>query len=160
MTLQPRHLVAVSIVLLLAGAACTQRMEALVEDSQLGLQKTSVFDTPDPVPTVFDAAEPGENSLIGAYYSESPPLISHLTEDFLPIRIDDNMCLACHDQPDLIGEELDASDPTPIPTSHYVDLRNDPQTPTDQVVGARFICTQCHAQQANAEPLVTNTYTQ
>ena len=110
--------------------------------------------------TIRAAAEPGENTLIGAYYSEAPPLISHQIEDFLPIRIDDNMCLVCHDQPDLIGEELDEGDPTPIPISHYTDLRNDPQTPTDRVVGARFTCTQCHAQQANAELLAINTYTQ
>jgi len=150
--------VAVSVVLLLACAGCVDRAEA-IEDSQLGLEKTSVFDTPDPILVVFNAGEPGENVALGAYFDEAPPLISHLIEDFLPIRINDNMCMDCHDLPDFIGEDLEEGDPTPIPTSHYIDLRNDPETPTGQVVGARFTCTQCHAQQADTEPLVVNTYT-
>jgi len=128
-----RILVAVAVVSLI-HAGCAYRSEesasneptASVEqvaDSELGLEKSSVFDTPDPEPANFTAVEPGENPLRGAYFDESPPMISHSIEDMLPIRFGENMCMDCHDMPDMIGDELEPGDPTPIPVSHYTDLR-------------------------------------
>jgi cytochrome c-type protein NapB len=165
-----RILIAVAVVSLIY-AGCAYRSEesaasdpdpvAPVEqiaDSQLGLEKTSVFETPDPQPAHFTAVEPGENPLRGAYFSESPPMISHSIEDMLPIRAGENMCMDCHDIPGMIGSELEQGDPTPIPESHYTDLRFAPDKVTGQVVGARFTCTQCHAPQADNDPPVANTY--
>jgi cytochrome c-type protein NapB len=167
-----RILVAVAVVSLI-HAGCAYRSEesasnepeptASVEqvaDSELGLEKSSVFDTPDPEPANFTAVEPGENPLRGAYFDESPPMISHSIEDMLPIRFGENMCMDCHDMPDMIGDELEPGDPTPIPVSHYTDLRFAPDKVTDQVIGARFTCTQCHAPQADNDPPVANTYSQ
>ena len=152
-------LIAAAAILCLAAVGCADEVEE-TEDSQLGLEKTSVFDTPDPVLAGIRAGEPGENETWDAYFSAAPPMIPHLIEDYIPIRIGENMCMECHDLQDMIGQGLAAGDPTPIPVSHYTDLRNDPGTVTDQVIGARFTCTQCHAQQADAEPLVANTYAQ
>ncbi len=150
-------LMVAAVILLLAGAGCAKKVKE-TEDSQLGLSKTSVFDNPDPVLASTTAGEPGENQTVDAYFNEAPPMIPHLIEDFIPIRIGENMCMECHDLPDAIGQEPAEGDPTPIPASHYTDLRNDPGTVTDHVVGARFTCTQCHATQLDAEPLVANTY--
>lgn len=159
MKLHTGTVIAAVAIMLLANAGCSGKANE-TEDSQLGLEKTSVFETPDPVVAAVAAGEPGENTTEEAYFNESPPMISHRIEDFIPIRIGENMCMECHDLPDMIGQEVAQGDPTPMPASHYTDLRNDPGTVTGQVIGARFTCTQCHAPQADAEPLVPNTYTQ
>jgi cytochrome c-type protein NapB len=162
MKLQSSFLIAAALLVILAGVACSGggSESGPVEDSSLGLEQTSVTDTPDPIVASFTAGEPGENETEEAYFSESPPIIPHQVEEFLPIRIDDNQCLDCHDAQDAIGTELEAGDPTPMPVSHYTDLRNDPGTVTNKVMGARFTCVQCHAPQADAPPLVANTYQQ
>jgi len=165
-------LIAVAVVSLVY-AGCAYRAEETIDadpaaeapveqitDSELGLEKTSVFDTPDPVPASFSVVEPGENPLHGAYFEGVPPMISHSIEDMLPIRYGENMCMDCHDMPDMIGEELELGDPTPMPHSHYTNLRTDPDTVTEQVIGARFTCTQCHATLSDNEPPVANTYGQ
>ena len=161
MKLQSRFLIAAALLVILSGAACTGDVSdgGPVEDSSLGLEQTSVYDTPDPIVASFPGGDPGENTTEDAYFNESPPMIPHAIDDFLPIRIGDNQCAECHDQQDSIGQEIAAGDPTPMPASHYTDLRNDPGTVTGQVIGARFTCTQCHAPQADAEALVVNTYT-
>ena len=81
-------------------------------------------------------------------------------EEFLPITIGDNQCLECHDAQDAIGTEIAAGDPTPMPVSHYTDLRKDLAPVSDTVMGTRYTCVQCHAPQADAPPLVANTYRQ
>lgn len=149
--------VAALLLLLLACTGCADKAEE-TEDHLLGLEKTSVFETPDPVLAQVTAGEPGENETREAYFEESPPMIPHQVEEFLPIRVGDNQCMGCHDTPDAIGTGTEAGDPTPIPASHYTDLRNDPGTVNSSVTGARFFCVQCHAPQTDAEPLVANTY--
>lgn len=131
-----------------------------VDDRELGLSKTSVFSTPDPIVATMEAKEPGESEPLEPYFSGSPPVIPHQVEDFLPIQLENNLCLDCHDQPDQIGEEREEGEPTPIPASHYTDLRHSPEQVTQELIGARFVCTQCHAPQTGAEPLVVNTYEQ
>lgn len=146
------------VTLVLVG--CAAPTDESVDDAQLGLSKTSVFSTPDPIVATSTAGEPGENVTSDAYFSESPPLIPHQVEEYLPIRIGENLCLDCHDLPDQIGEPVAGGDPTPAPASHYTDLRRSPGEVTDTIIGARFSCMQCHAPQADAEPLVANTYRQ
>ncbi len=128
------------------------------DDKDLGLDKHSVFDTPDPIVAVDTAADPGDNALLGNYFDEAPPLIPHQIAEFLPITLDNNQCLECHDQPEMIGKEIPEGEPTPAPASHYTDLRRDPDKVTGHLVGARYVCTQCHAPQDEAKPLVENTY--
>jgi cytochrome c-type protein NapB len=131
-----------------------------IEDSELGLDKNSVFETPEPIVATMAAGEPGDNQNLGAYFEGAPPPIPHLVEEFLPIRFDDNQCLDCHDDTSMIGQPIEAGDPTPIPATHYTDLRRNPQDVTETLVGARFVCVQCHAPQHDATPLVQNTYQQ
>jgi cytochrome c-type protein NapB len=148
---------AVTVPILLAMACATEQG---VEDSQLGLNKDSVFSTPEPIVAVNEANEPGENETLEAYFSGSPPVVPHQVEDFLPIRVGENMCLECHDLPGQIGQEPEPGEPGPMPASHYTDLRRSPDEVTQTVIGARYVCTQCHAPQTNAQPLVANTYRQ
>ena len=44
--------------------------------------------------------------------------------------------------------------------SHFTEARADSGKTVKKASGARFTCTQCHATQVDAEPLVVNTYRQ
>ncbi len=156
--MRSRILLAITAVAVLALAGFAGEEKKTVEDAELGLSKTSVFDTPDPVVAPNQGKEPGENELLEAYFSGSPPMISHQVDDFLPLKIGENMCLDCHLLPEMIGEKVEAGEPTPIPASHYTDLRRSPDKVTKELIGARFTCVQCHRPQADAKPLVANTY--
>ena len=146
--------------LVLVQACAGSHREVGVVDSELGLDKNSVFSTPDPIVATIPANEPGDNDMLGAYFSGSPPSISHDISGFLPIKINDNLCLDCHDLFDAIGDETGPGEATPMPSSHYTDLRHNPDVVTESVIGARFNCTQCHVQQTDAPTLVDSTYAQ
>jgi cytochrome c-type protein NapB len=130
---------------------CATSPDPAVEDSSLGLSKTSVFDTPDPIIFTSSALDPGENELLGAYFEEAPPLIPHVIEDFLPIKIGENLCLECH------GAEIEDVE-HPIPASHYKNQFSDTTEAGQTLDGARFVCTICHVPQSDSQPLVANTY--
>jgi cytochrome c-type protein NapB len=124
-----------------------------IADHELGLSKTSVFDTPIPEPVMSNTTDPGDRTLIPRAYEISPPRIPHLVADFLPVTQGDNLCIDCH--------QLDAAeegDPKPIPVSHFLDLRNAPEVEQDTVAGARYVCVACHLEQTDAQPLVQNLF--
>jgi nitrate reductase (cytochrome), electron transfer subunit len=102
-------------------------------------------------------SEPGENAVIMPYGEGVPPIIPHSIEEFLPIRIDANECLDCHVDAELVGLPVEEGDPTPAPASHFIDLRAAPETMTQQLIGARYFCDQCHVSQAATDPLVENS---
>jgi cytochrome c-type protein NapB len=144
----------VAAVLSCAGATKTDiSSQPPVPDQEVGLSKESVFDTPTPAPVVQNTTYPGDQAAVPEPFQGSPPVIPHTVVDFVPITMDANMCIECH-----ALEEADEGDPTPIPVSHYTDIRNDPGTVTDEVVGARYRCTACHAPQTDAAPLVENRF--
>jgi len=147
--------------LIAAAAASTLlfgiTVAAQVADRDLGLSG-SVFETPDPLVAATSAGDPGDNRKLGSYFEGMPPMISHRIEDLLPITLKENLCLDCHDLPAEIGTESAADEPTPMPRSHYLDLRRPGAQPTEKPTGARYTCTQCHAPQTDAQPLVASTY--
>jgi len=139
----------------LAAAAWAVAGEA-VDDSSLGLSKTSVFDDPTPVAPAYDAPPPGAPVTAPArYFPGAPPVITHSIAGLIPITGHSNNCLGCHDKPDLIGKNTEGV-PTPMTASHY----SDPWTkdkPAGTVSGAHYSCDLCHAPQSDAKPLVKNT---
>lgn len=135
--------------LVLVGATATAGPQAL-DDSSLGLSKTSVFDTPTPEAPKYEAGLPGTNAPLPPAYPTAPRQIPHQIEAFLPVTAANNACLGCHNRPALIGQPKREGVATPIPRSHYAEA--------DKLSGARYNCTQCHAPQAAATPLVENTF--
>ncbi len=125
----------------------------VLPDSEVGLSHGSVFDSPSPEPIVENSAEPGETPLLPRSHSSGPPVIPHRIDDFLPITREGNFCLDCHQ----VEEKIDG-EPTPIPESHYVDLRNAPGVVGESPAGARFNCTACHLVLTDAPPLVGNQF--
>jgi len=156
--MKARALLPLAAVVLLGLAVFAGEKGKAVSADELGLSKTSVFSTPAPIVAHDAGKDPGENELLGAYFSGAPPMIPHRIEDYLPIRAGENLCLDCHLLPDMLGEPHEAGEPTPIPASHYTDLRHAPGKVTKQLIGARFTCVQCHRPQSHAKPLVANTY--
>jgi cytochrome c-type protein NapB len=124
-----------------------------ISDTDIGLSKVSVFDVATPEPVNPDEAMPGENPVPVRPYDLAPPVISHTVADFLPITAENNYCIVCHNV-----EEKVEGEPTPIPASHFVDLRNAPDEAGDEVAGARYNCIACHARTTDAAPLVANEF--
>lgn len=148
-----RHLISVCVMALLLG--CVERVEhGAISDGQIGLSKGDVRDTPDPDPVVDDTTEPGERGRLQPVFEGAPPVISHSISDYLPITRDENLCLECH----MIDGEKEVGLPTPIPASHYTDLRNAPSEVGTAVAGARYNCTLCHVTQTGAPLLVESRF--
>jgi cytochrome c-type protein NapB len=129
-----------------------------IPDTALGLSKGSVFDVPTPPPVKPNASAPGELPVLPRPYAMAPPRIPHAIDDFLPITPKQSSCVDCHASSEVPAADAPAApkkpgEPTPIPASHYVDLRRAPGAPGKQIAGARWVCTACHVPRTEAEPL-------
>ena len=125
-----------------------------IPDRNLGLSRTSVFDVPAPPAYRDEASDPGEKALPKRINREYPPVIPHSVADSLPITRSTNLCLDCHAVP---GPKK-KGEATPVPASHYLDLRRAPEAKSAQVAGARYICISCHVPRTDAPPLVGSSY--
>lgn len=126
-----------------------------IGDTELGLSKTSVFDSPPPPAYQGPAKAPGQSVRIARTHVEQPPLIPHSVQGLMPITRASNACKACHDHKVLIG--LNAPGPVPMPISHYTDIR-DSGKKLQNMDPARYVCTQCHRPQNQVKPLVKNDF--
>lgn len=136
-----------------AAEAASEAAQA-VPDTELGLQKGSVFEPAPPPPVQANESFPGDRPALRAPHPEAPPPVPHAIADFLPITRGDNACVDCH-----WLEEKEEGLPTPIPESHFIDYRNAPDAVGEEVVGSRWVCTACHVAQTDNPPLVGNTLT-
>lgn len=128
-----------------------------ISDEELGLSKTSVREEAAPEAYTFNPRPPGTNDTLPRAYFNAPPQIPHNIDRLTPVTAKSNQCRGCHDKPQMWGMKRKGL-PTPIPQSHYTDLRRDPGTVTNKLIGARFVCTQCHVPQASTAPLVQNMF--
>jgi cytochrome c-type protein NapB len=135
-----------------AGSVVGDAMDEL----NMGLSKTSVFDTPTPATHSYSDAKPGKNDWLPRAWDGIPPQIPHATEKYLPVVAADNQCLDCHDVPKYIGKpknmDRTIKNKSPMSPDHYADES------LETVAGARFNCTQCHVPLSDAMPLVENTF--
>ncbi|WP_121020819.1 nitrate reductase cytochrome c-type subunit [Helicobacter vulpis] len=129
--------------------------QSLISDTQIGLRNTPLEDEKDLKLRAYDFHKkpPGESQRFERAYENAPPMIPHDTTGLLPITKENNQCLGCH-MPD-VASSVGA---TPVPKSHFFDFRNNRPTKEGKISDARFNCTQCHAPQANAQPLVKNNF--
>jgi cytochrome c-type protein NapB len=146
----------VATAVALAGAGMVLAAGTAMEENDMGLSKSSVFDVP--VPPAWDYTT--TQGKMPRYFGEAPPMIPHSVSSYENITAAMNMCLSCHNQPANMGKEVPAGMPTPMPASHYTDLRNAPDQVAKEVDGSRYKCTLCHQAQADAKPLVENLYRQ
>lgn len=123
-----------------------------VSEAQMGLSRTSV--NADGVPDAFEyrQADPYSGGVLPRAFVGAPPQVPHSVDGLVPITRDSNSCVSCHQQPDRVGKRKVKGQPTPLPKSHYTDVRN------NALHMGRYNCTQCHAPQADVKSLVGNTF--
>ena len=128
-----------------------------VDDSELGLSKTSVFNTPAPESFSYDDTKARFSEAMPRAFPGAPPQVPHEIESMLPITLDDNQCLECHDRPEMIGEEV-VKGGKPMDQNHYGEVGVAHSEDGWRLSGARFNCHQCHVPQTGALPLVSNSF--
>ena len=97
--------------------------------------------------TVWMGKRPGSQESYERTYSTQPPLIPHAVENFDEVTLQENQCLECHGPTTYTKKQA-----PPIGEKHFV------AGSTTQVSQARYACAMCHVPQANAKPLVENTF--
>lgn len=148
------------LVILFGSASWTSQLwaESTIETKDMGLSKSDVFETPVPKTFAYPDSFPGTGKTLPRAYPDAPPQIPHNIASFKPITAANNMCMGCHNNPAMIGQKVKGM-PTSMPVSHYTDVRNKPNVQGENVIGARYVCTQCHVPQANVKTLVDNLFT-
>lgn len=126
----------------LSGAGVAQdRSDVRTLRGDLGMQENN------PPPAILKQETPADG--FGRAYRQQPPLIPHKIDAY-QITKDYNQCMSCHDWPaNIKAGALKVSE------THYNDREGNR---LDKISGTRFFCTQCHVPQADAKPLVTNTF--
>jgi cytochrome c-type protein NapB len=132
------------------GASGDEEEKKGKSGDEMGLSHESVFDTEAPPPSPHNDASPGDGAPLPRPYPDAPPVIPHGVDDFLPITREENMCLMCHGDPDM-GAPV-------MPPSHYLDLRNAPTEPREEIAGSRYPCLLCHVVWSDVPPLVGNDF--
>ncbi|MRI59032.1 MAG: nitrate reductase [Epsilonproteobacteria bacterium] len=173
-----KRLIGVSAVLaMLFAAGCgaasqnvTAQTKKVVDESQLGYG-----DRGTPPPVEYSKAAPGTSKKFARSYENAPPLIPHSIEGLVPITLNNNACLGCH-MPN-VAKSMGA---TPMPPTHFKDFFFDTKkklikqnlyedkvaykarltlmAKKEDIAPQRYNCVQCHVPQANAKPLVANTF--
>lgn len=172
---------AVSAVIFISGCTMNKTVDAnavanneIVTEASLGLRKTTIYaeNTTAASKTEYTTDAPGTSTMHDRAFQDAPPMIPHSLEGLLPVTINNNSCIGCHDP--VVAPSMEA---TAIPKSHYIDFRPkhnfDGKTftksidnmknevsikPISKLSGARFNCTQCHAPQTNGNLAVESTF--
>lgn len=111
------------------------------------LRGTSIEDADKaPGEKAYVGQRPGSQKPIARTFSGQPPLIPHTLEGFPAITLEVNGCLVCHE---------DGKNAPKAGASHFKDRDGKILT---EVSPARNQCTSCHVPQADAKPLVQNTF--
>jgi len=118
---------------------------AIAQDAGLQSLRGAQVDDPVAVATVPKQ----DKQRFQRNYRQQPPLIPHGIDQY-QIDTNANQCLGCHDWSNAGQREA----PT-LSMTHYLDRDG---REMDHVAGTRWFCTQCHVPQADAPPLVTNTF--
>lgn len=135
-------LTAVGLVIALGGYASL----AMSEHVQ-SLRGATDVEAESKVPEMKHYQKDGE--VIVREYVQQPPLIPHKIEGY-QINAKFNKCLSCHS-----WNNYKQSGATKISQTHFEDREKNVLA---NVSARRYFCTQCHVPQADAQPLVENTF--
>ncbi|MBI3372222.1 MAG: nitrate reductase cytochrome c-type subunit [Betaproteobacteria bacterium] len=98
----------------------------------------------------YTGKSPGSQKPVARTFSTQPPVIPHAIEGFDEVTLQNNPCLACH------GPENYKNVRAPkVADSHFKDRDGKMLA---EVSAARYQCRSCHVPQADAKPLVGNTF--
>jgi cytochrome c-type protein NapB len=130
----------------LIGAAAMLAAGLCVAEQVSSLRGHAVTDGSDEVLNKPTLAVPGGFDVA---WEEQPPMIPHPIDKY-SIDLRQNGCLKCHSP-----ATYEANNAPKIADSHFFDRDGNP---TEKVAARRYFCTQCHAPQASAMPLVENVF--
>ena len=142
-------IVAVGLVALTAAPVWSDETTELVSNnggvsSLRGLVEISDVNESEPMKRV-----PRDQQPIDRNYVQQPPLIPHTTRGY-QVNLNANKCLSCHSFKN--AGEMGA---TKISVTHF---QSRDGTTLSDVSPRRYFCLQCHVTQADAKPLVGNTF--
>jgi len=138
------------------GANQSVAAEKAISSEELSYRNAPLTVNYTPPPVEFPKTPPGQSQRFQRAYENAPPMIPHSVEGLLPITKDQNACLSCHDPK--VAKSVGAP---PVSPTHYIDffqLIKGKVVKLNKLDPARWNCVQCHAPQANAKPLVQNTF--
>ena len=92
---------------------------------------------------------PRDQQTISRNYIQQPPMVPHSTRGY-QVNLNANKCLSCHSFKN--AAEMGA---TKISVTHF---EAQDGTKLSDVSPRRYFCLQCHVTQADAKPLVENTF--
>lgn len=108
----------------------------------------------------------GEAKKLERAFPDAPPQVPHTVEDMLPITLDDNECLECHDPENAIGK-----DDVPLPKTHFRQAVMGKGAKDQgmvwvvkgyedaaQVAGSRYNCSMCHTPQSDNARTIGTTF--
>jgi cytochrome c-type protein NapB len=98
-------------------------------------------------PIAYVGKRPGSQEGYTRTYSTQPPLIPHAVENFDEVTLQDNQCLECHSPANYVKKQAPV-----VGERHFV------AGSKTQLSNARYACVMCHVPQADAKPLVDNTF--
>ncbi len=86
---------------------------------------------------------------IARNYFQQPPMIPHRTREY-KITVRHNKCMTCHG-----WDTYKQAKATKVSQTHFADRDGNAQS---TLAARRYFCTQCHAPQVDAKPLVENGF--
>jgi cytochrome c-type protein NapB len=140
--------IALTAIAAVVAAACATQSEGPLQT--LRGADAAVADQAPPE-HAYTGKGPGSQQPVARTFSTQPPVIPHTVEGLDQITLGQNACLSCHERESAKLVKAPAMGP-----SHYQDRAG---KALQEVSAARYSCTLCHAPQADAKPLVGNTFT-
>ena len=98
----------------------------------------------------YTGKSPGSQKPVARTFSTQPPVIPHAIEGFDEVTLQNNPCLSCHGPANYKNVKAPKAG-----DSHFKDRDG---KILSEVSAARHQCTSCHVPQADAKPLVENTF--
>lgn len=127
-----------------------------VDETSVGIGADGVFNDPSPSTFDYPTTKAGESDRMAKSYHTAPPMVPHTVAEYLPITMETNECMECHDKPKYIDKEYVKGNKLSMPESHYGGFGGTGDK--DEASGALYTCSQCHAPMSGAQPLVENTF--
>jgi cytochrome c-type protein NapB len=134
-------------LLLLGAIVLSSLLGAAQAEPVQSLRGATPIDAPENTPSMTRWER--DHAPIARDFVHQPPLIPHTIEGYT-VNLKVNKCLTCHS-----WSNYQQSKATKISQTHFKDRDGNDLS---NVSARRYFCTQCHVPQADAQPLVENTF--
>jgi cytochrome c-type protein NapB len=146
------HTVKITLAALAAALFASVSGIALAQVNTLrGAQADTVDKAPQDLQ--YKGRKPGAQKTIDRTFKEQPPLISHATDNFDEITLEENQCMTCHS-----AETYKKKSAPKLGDSHMTLVDVPGGGMKKEMNMTRWQCNTCHVGQVDAKPLVDNTF--